>query len=337
MRCGRERQDGKYRLSFVKRPLAAVVATSALLLPLVGCDAFGDNVAATVAGHDITIEQVRGLAAARSEQAPGEDTIDATAARGALAELVQLQAYSAELRRKDGSASSQHREEARQMVDGLVGVKGDLKAELMTLYADRAALLEMLNASVAAEEPTDEEIRARAVEMIEGAPPEQLVVPCAVGVFGPTDAAAGVQELIDGGADVGDGTAFESANFSPIGLDGAPFCGLVGNADIDDAVTNGAVGVVRRVDFQSQQGAQTVFLRPTGTKTYTAEDPEIIAAATSQLQQEAQLLAQANQSKLQATWDAEILGRAGVHIDPRLGRFDPKDVVRPPAGARAGT
>lgn len=337
MRCGPRRQDGHYRLTLVKRPLVALVAITALSLPLVGCNAFGDNVAATVGGSDITMSQVRGLAAARSEQALGEDTIDATAARGALAELIQLQAYRAELRRKDGSASPQHREEARQLVDGLAGVKGDLKAELMTLYADRAALLEMLSASVAAEEPTDEEIRARAEEMIEGATPEQLVVPCAVGVFGPTDAAAGVQELVDGGADVGDGSAFESAGFSPIGLDGAPFCGLVGNPDIDDAVTNGAIGVVRRVDFQSQQGAQTVFLRPTGSKTYTAEDPEIVEAAISQLQQEAQLLAQANQSKLQAAQDADILRRARVHIDPRLGRFDPKDVVRAPAGARAGS
>lgn len=318
----------------MKRFLFIVVAAVVLSGVTAGCDAFGDAVAATVNGHDITFEQVRLLAASREAEAVSDDAIDGVAARGALAELIQLHAYRAELKRRDGVATAEDRDAAKQAVDALKGVTGSLKSELLTLYADRSALLRILESSIEVDTPSEDQIRARAEEIIRGATPEQLVVSCAVGVYGPADAAADVQKLIDDGADVGNPDAFTATGYAPISPRGDPFCGGVGNPDIDDAISKGAIGVVRRVDFDSQQGAQTVFLRPTGTKTYTPEDPDILAAAESQLQQEATLAARANQAGRQAAQSAEIMRRARVEIDPRIGVFDPRDVVRSPAPSR---
>lgn len=313
----------------MKRLVVTLVGLVAVSVPLSGCNAFGDDVAASVNGRDITISQVRQLAKARAADSVGPDSIEGTAGRGALAELIELNVYRDELKRRGGAATDADRSAAQSQVGELKGASSSLKAELSELYADRVALLAKLTPTPEVPEPTAEEIRATAEQLLKSVPADQLVVSCAVGVFGSTDGAAAVQKLVDGGTDVGDGEAFASTGFRSIGVDGAPYCGAVGEPSIDAAI-KGPIGVVKRVDVQSQQGPQTVFLRPTGTKTYTPDDPEVLAAAKSQLQEKAQQTAQQQQTQLQAGQQLKVMRRARVDVDPRFGTFDPREVVRPP-------
>jgi len=313
----------------VKRLVVTLVGLVAVSVPLSGCNAFGDGVAASVNGRDITIGQVRELVEARSKDSVTPDTIDGTAGRGALAELIQLNVYRDELKRRGGEASDSDRTDAKSMVGDLKGVSAALKAELTSLYADRAALLAKLSPALHVAEPSDAEIRATAQQLIDRVPVDQRVVSCAVGVFGATSDAAAVQTLVDRGTDVGNGDAFASTGFRPIGVDGAPFCGETGEPNLDAAI-KGPAGVVKRVDVATQQGDQSVFLRPTGTKTYTADDPEVLAAAKAQLEQQAQQAAQEQQTSLQAGQQLAVMKRARIDVDPRFGTFDPREIVRAP-------
>lgn len=316
--------------------MVSLAVVAAVSVPLGGCNAFGDDVAASVNGHDISINDVRELAAARAQEASSDDTLDATAARGALAELIQLQVFRAELKRRGGAASASDRSTAEQLVGDLKGLRPGLKSELLALYADRSALLSKLEVTNDVATPTPAEIRARAAELLSKVPAEQLTVPCALGVFGPTEDAEGVQVLVDGGTDVGDAAKFSAVGFRPIGANGEPYCGQVGEPRIDEAI-GGPVGTVRRVDFQSQQGPQTVFLRPTGMKTYTADDPEVLAEAQSQLEQEAQQAAQLERNTLQVKQEREIYARARIDVDPRFGTFDPVEIVAAPPAPHSPT
>lgn len=328
----------------MKRLPVLLVALAAVASPLAGCDAFGDDIAATVSGHDISIADVRALAAAQAKGADQDvrstsESLDGEQSRAALAELIQLRLFSEELDRRGASPSAEDQQAADTALEQLPGLPAKLRTELRSLYADRNALGSALKEGSSAQQTefTEEEVRKHAEELLATVPPEELDQACAEGIVGLAAGAEQAQQLLDGGTDVNDAAAFAGIGYQSISQDGGPYCASA-SAVLPEVATAmaGPVGQVRRVDFQSQQGEEaTVFLRPTGRRVLTADSPEVLQQAEQDLQQQAQTQAQTDLQLRQNKVLEELFGSADVDIDPRFGRWSATDLVLPPVSPQA--
>jgi hypothetical protein len=335
----------------VKRLLLPLVA---LVVAATGCRALGGDVAATVDGHDITVDQVRQLA--KDLPTPSgvalvktsSNVLNGDEARQALYVWIRYEAIHHDFARRKGTVTSADRSSATQQLKSLKHLSKSNKARLLTLVAEESALARLLGTSASTPdvaEPTDTEVASRAQELIGQAPADQLQLECADAIAGPSTNADQVQALLDGGTSLTDAAAFSSLQYaSPVTT--AQLCVSLSHiteqlpAELQAPFQNAAVGQLVRANFSAQAGEQTLFFRRTGSRTLTATDSEVLDAARSQLEQEAQTKAQqaqtADQAQTSRAFD-RIVRRADVEVDPRFGTFDAKRGVVPPRAPLGST
>jgi hypothetical protein len=322
-----------------------------------GCKALGGDVVATVDGHDITIDQVRQLAkdlpspSGAALVKTGPNVLDGDEARQALGIWIRYEAIHHDFGRRKATVTAADRTAATQQLTSLKHLSKENKARLLTLVAEESALARLIGTPSSTPDvpaPTDAEVAARARELISQAPPDQLQLECADAIAGPATNADQVQALLDGGTSLTDASAFSSLQYaSPVTT--AQLCVSLSHiteqlpTELQAPFQNTAVGKLGRANFTANAGQQTLFFRRTGSRTLTPTDSEVLDAARSQLQQEAQTKAQqaqtANQAETSKAFE-RIISRADVEVDPRFGSFDPRRGVvapRAPLGSTTTT
>jgi hypothetical protein len=304
----------------VKRLLVPLVA---LVVVAAGCDALGDDVAATVAGRDITIGQVTDLMpiAAKLPSAPsatarGGDVIDGELARFALSLEIQGQVFSYELHRRKGTVTQADRSSIEQeLTSNLPGLSAKGKQALVDLFAPVAALRRVLGA-----DSSQADVDAAAAKIVAGLSQQERQQVCIVGIVGPQSGRAQAQAAVDAGAAITDAAAFEAAGFQAV-TTGDPLCLTLTSVapELAQALQSTPTGSERTVDFTSSQGPATLFFRVTGQQQLTAQDPEVQQQAQQQVASQADPTAVITSSK------------AKVDVDPRFGRgYDPsKGIIAP--------
>ena len=168
-------------------------------------------------------------------------------------------------------------------------------------------------------------------------PPEQLTLTCANAIAGPSTAADQVQALLDGGTDITDPAAFTELQYAPP-TSASPLCASPAQLppELAEPFTSTPVGQLARADFAGQTGGavdSTLFFVPTGPRTLTAEDPDVVAAARQQLEQDAQSAATESQKATEAETTAayeKIFRSTDIDVDPRFGSFDASGTIVAP-------
>jgi hypothetical protein len=330
-----------------------------LILPLValvvaagGCRALGGDVAATVDGHDITVDQVRQLARDLPSQSGAAlvktsgNVLNGDEARQALGLWIQFEAIHHEFVARKGTVTPADRSSATQQVASLKHMSRSNKARLLTLVAEKGAMDRLLGSAAATPDvppPSDAEVASRARDLIDQLPADERQLECADAIAGPSSNGDQVQALLDGGTSLTDASAFSSLQYaSPVST--AQLCVSLSHIteqlppELQAPFQSAPVGKLTRANFSAEAGEQTLFFRRSGPRTLTATDSEVLDAARSQLEQEAQTKAQQAQTANQAQTAKEyarILRRSDVEVDPRFGSFDPGRGVVAPRAPRA--
>jgi hypothetical protein len=275
------------------------------------------------------------------EPASTDEVLNGSQARGSLTQWIQLEALHAELERRGETPTPDERTQAKEQVDSLDGLSKDTSTRLTSLLASAIAMDRIIGSEAGpapeVPEPTDEEIAAKAAELLATIPPDQLTLACSNAIAGPAAAADQVQALLDGGTDINDPAAFTALEYAPPSTTN-PLCVSPSQLppELQEPYTSAPEGELARADFSSAGDGtldQTLFFVPTGPRTLTAEDPDVVAAARQELEQAAQEEAaaaqQASQSELAEAY-RKIFRSSDIEVDPRFGTFDPEGTVEPP-------
>ncbi len=305
----------------MKRLFAVLSIVAALALT--SCEVIGSNVAATVDGKDITIDQVQALVNAQAKPTADQKALhqlDGSTARRTLSEWIQLVGAERILHDMGKSPSSTDRQQAEQAAASLKGVSSDTKAELVTDIAAANTLVKQLST------PSNPAFRALAEQAFDALPASSKQLTCSDAVYGPASATAQVQKLIDSGASLSDPAAFADAGFSAASTT-KQLC--VAKSDLPEQLATpyfaAPKGVVEHADFstQGQDGSQqdsVLFFEITGQSKLTASSATVTAQVQQAVQQNPNLILAAPFKKL------------AIHIDPRFGSgFDMNSGVLPPA------
>jgi hypothetical protein len=143
-----------------------------------------------------------------------------------------------------------------------------------------------------------------------------------------------VQALLDGGTEITDAAKFADLQYAPPSSTN-PLCVSPAQlpTELSGPYTSTKVGQLGRANFQGQTGEQTLFFVPTGQRTLTATDPEVVDAARQELEQAAQSAANeaqtANQAAIARAY-RKILRETDVDVDPRFGRLAANGAVEAP-------
>ncbi len=296
-----------------------VLCVAALGLVASGCDALGNDVAASVNGKKITVDQV--VEFAKEIQAD----LDNSAAQGAT---------------KAPSATTEvgvNADPARRALGVLFA--SSLSTEALGQWKvpiDESAIQQQLAQLKGTPTPTQRLIaRLTAAEnqLLQGLPDHwdtplgqrfltlKSTTTCVEGIAGAADQKEAIQKLIDGGASLTDPNAFTGAGANPLGPQGNQFCFSSPEEipkELQAPWSKPASPEVKNVEFESPRGGKVIiFFRTLGATTKNISDPAF------------------RDSVKPAQSDTILLRRVAIDvlnasIDPRFGSFDPSTGVSAP-------
>lgn len=287
----------------------AVVAT--------GCDAFGDDVAATVNGIDISWSQVTSLAGGLADPTAVDraGVTDGTSARQAVDRLVFLGIVQAELKQRNLVVTDADRSAAREQVtkdqrEGPIYERFDDagKAVELDLVASQAKLSDALSGL----DPTSLDVQRDLLSRLDGL--DQVKCADIVQISGAGDA-DGVEAKLKAGAD-----PTELAAADPQNVQAQRVCLTeVARSSVQGAeVLDDPPGSVSRQEGAGQDGSPVVgLIRPTGPQTIHVGDPEF-ATVIQRLQKDP------------SQWALYAVKSAHVTLDPRLGSWSTEQLTALP-------
>jgi hypothetical protein len=313
----------------VKRLLVSLVALGVLLSAGSACEVIGSNVAATVDGKDITVDQVTQLARVLEKAQPSKPPLvvtttqglNSTAAQKSLAQWIQLIASERTLKRMGSSATSSAKSSASSQLKTITGLSAANKAVLIDGIAALNSLLPKLATN---SNPEFHKLAAAALKSVPATERKQL---CSQAIYGPATAADQVQALLDGGATLDDPTAFSATGFSAATQE-KQLCVAPADlpADLASVYFAAPVGKVEKATFtsQGQDGSpqsDAFFFKILGATTVTINSDLITQEVVQNVQNDPSLLLGPEFKKL------------AIHVDPRFGSgFDlTKGIISPPA------
>jgi hypothetical protein len=294
------------------RRLLLVAFVVLLVGTTAACDAFGDDVAATVEGKDISIDAVTALAKEpvfnRTGGASTESVMDGTAARAALTTLIQFNLAASELARRGAHVTAAD----RQTVDQQYGQDAQISA---MKPAARKVVLDSIAQEVALDrvlreiDPTSAQERH---ELFDRTPSshkvrcfEALVAPAAneTQVENALDSGASISDVLTkgtGGAQAifGNGQQCRSRNQIPAGFP----------AEVTSLIFDAPIGQTASVKTQSGTTDVVVIVHATADRTLHRDDPEV-----------GDLVAAVKQGGISA-WLPLVMVDARVVVNPQFGR-----------------
>ena len=295
----------------MRRTLVAVGLSIAVVAT--GCDAFGDDVAATVNGIDISWNQVNSLAKGFAE--PGAvsraGVTDGASARSSVNRLVFLGVVQAELKERKVEVTDADRSAARDKVSQdrnegpfFAALDDAGKAVELDLVASQTKLSEAISAL----DPTSADVQRELLSRLRGL--DQVKCADIVQIAGTGDA-DGVETKLKAGAVAADLAAADPTNVQQqrVCLTDVARSAVQGAEVLDDPP-----GSVTRQEGAGQDGATVVgLIRPTGSKTLEVGDPDLVQVI-QRLQQ-------------QQEWPLYALKSANVDLDPRLGTWSEEQLT----------
>jgi hypothetical protein len=291
------------------RRLPLVCCVALLLLSAVACDAFGDDVAATVEGHDIPVSSVTTLArepAFNQGQSAGTDSVLAgDVGRGALTLLIQFQLTANELERRGASVTSEDQDTVDQTYGSqLSSLKPDVRAILTKGLAEQAALSRVLK-GIDPSSPTEQAelyARARAYHQLR----------CFEGLVAPTTGEIAIATALRSGQSIDDivakGVGGATAGFGQgeqcVPRDAKPNF----PAKVLSLIYDSKPGSIHGAVVQGSQGDVAVIVAVTRDRTIGPNDPYL-----------AQLLQSVQQGGIES-WLPLVQDNADVRVNPQYGR-----------------
>jgi hypothetical protein len=336
----------------VKR-LAAISAALVLAGTLSACGIASDDIAATVAGKEISTADVARLARTDvvGQQAQAAGLVSATPGttggsrqRAALSILVQTAIFEDAVRSRGGkitgadtaAAESQLSQfEQQQSQQGGKPLSASTRKMLKDYVAAQTAIVRLLELDADVPTPTDADI----AQYFEDHKDQfDVVLTCVDGFAVTADKSAAAQEAIDGGADAATVLATPELAAQSLSQQGGEQCiapGQVQNEDLARLVEETPVGTWRSAvvpDESGQTSGTAVFIRANSRAAASPSTPSVAQEISQAIQQEAQQKAQAAATRKTLT----VFKAAEVDIDPRYGTWDPSqpnDIQAPTAPA----
>ena len=288
---------------------------------LAGCSTFENGSAATVDGKSIPITTVDALTTAVNTakggpKNPSNATLNGDDGRSALGILIQFAVAEQALAGLHESPTADELQAADQQLQQLklTGKNRDL---VKTGLASQSALDRAITDHWATP------LGRKVLDDIYASQPNWEQV-CATGIVGSADKRADVQKLIDGGAKLTDGAAFQAAGFQALSATGE-FCTTADGvpADLAAGFADTATTGVQAIEFKNQSGQTgVVFFIAGGRRTVKRGDRALEDVA-------AQAISSAAQSGRSPVMAAAIR-RSTIAVDPRFGSYDPKKGIVPP-------
>jgi hypothetical protein len=179
------------------RRLPLVCCVALLLLSTTACNAFGDDVAATVEGHDISVDAVTTLARDPSfnqgQSAGTKSVLAGDVGRSALTQLIQYQLIANELSRRGASVTTQDQDAIDQQYgDQLRALKPAVAAIVRKGLVDANALDRVLRSIDVNSKAEREALYART--------PSFRNVRCAEMIVAPGQGQTAIEDALDKGA-----------------------------------------------------------------------------------------------------------------------------------------
>lgn len=332
------------------RPLAAVAALSAGLSAglLTSCGIAAPSTAATVDGHDISIEAVSRMAesdylASQSADAFGqvstpEGTEGADVQRLALSVLLQDKVYEIALREEGATASADDRARAEELLAGVEGQGAQFDAASRAVF-ERLVVAQVALARKVTGVDTSDPVTPAKVEAFFEANRDQFgELTCLNGFQLLAEGAPAAQAAIDGGATVDDVVGDATLGAQPLSPDGQDACVAAGqvNEALADLVGATPVGEWASTVVDGQGGQSiAIFLRPSSRGPAELDNPVVSQQIEQQLTESASAALQQALAEVGPTIE-RTLRRIDVEVDPRYGRWDPEEptLVVPPVTPR---
>jgi hypothetical protein len=303
------------------RRLPLVCCVALLLVSAVACNAFGDDVAATVEGHDIPVSSVTTLArdpAFNQGQSAGTDSVLAgEVGRGALTLLIQFQLTANELERRGESVTSEDQDTVDQTYGSqLSGLKPEVRAILTKGLVEQAALNRVLK-GIDPSSPAERAqlyARARAYHQVR----------CFEGLVAPSSGEIAIATALKNGQTIGD-IVSNSVGGATAGFGQGEQCyprDVRPNfpAKVLSLIYDSKPGSIHGAEVAGgTQGTLAVIVGVTRDRTVGPNDPYLT-----------QLLQSVQQAGIQA-WLPLVQDNADVQVNPQYGRgfTTPTGVIAP--------
>jgi hypothetical protein len=289
-----------------------------LLLATVACDPFGNDVAATVEGHDIPVDSVTTLAHDpsfnRGQSAGTESVLVGSVGRDALTLLIQFQLTANELERRGASVTDEDRSTVDQTYQ--LGSLGPKVREIVTNgLVEQAALTRVLKTIDPTSPAEKAELYARARSYHR--------VRCIEGLVAPTTGEAEIEAALKSGQSISDiiakGVGGATAGFGQ-GEQCYPSAAKPSfPAKVLSLIYDQNPGSVKAAEVDSSQGKIAVVVAVTRDRTIGPNDPYL-----------GQLLESVQQGGIQA-WLPLVMDDSDVKVNPQYGRgFTTSTGVIPP-------
>jgi hypothetical protein len=291
------------------RRLPLVCCVALLLLSTVACDPFGDDVAATVEGHDISVAAVTTLAQDpnfnRNHAATSDSVLDGDVARNALSTLIQFQLTADELERRGESVTAEDQSTVDQTYgSALQAMKPAVAAIASKGLLESAALTRVLKGidPSSPAEQADLYARARSYRHVR----------CFEGLVAPTTGEAAIVAALNGGQSIAD-IASKGVGGATAGFGQGEQCLPVDHkpnlpANVSSLIFDAKPGAVGAVEAQGQQGTIAVVVHVISDRTIGPTDPFL-----------GQLLQSVQQGGNDA-WLPLVMQDADVVVNPQYGR-----------------
>jgi hypothetical protein len=289
------------------RRLPLVCCVALLLLSTVACDPFGDDVAATVEGHDISADSVTTLAHDpafnRGQSAGTTSVLVGSVGRDALTLLIQFQLSANELQRRGESVTAEDRSTVDQTYQlGSLGPKA--RAIVTEGLVEQAALTRVLKTIDPSSPAEQAELYARA--------PSYHSVRCIEGLVAPTAGEAEIAAALKSGQSISDIIA-KSVGGATSGFGQGEQCYPSTArpnypAKVLNLIYDQKPGEVHGAEVQSSQGNVAVVVAVTRDRTIRPNDPYL-----------GQLLQSVQQGGIQA-WLPLVMDDSNVTVNPQYGR-----------------
>ena len=294
------------------------------------CEVIGSNVAATVDGKDITVDQVTQLAKVLAKAQPSKPPVAVTTTQGldsataqkSLAQWIQLVASLQTLAHMGSSPTSSARSSASQQLKGISGLSAANKDLLTNGVAALNSLLPKLATN------SNPEYHKLAEAIFKKVPASERTQFCSQAIYGPASAADQVQKLLDAGTTLDDPTAFQAAGFQAASSNPQLCVGAPSDlpSEIASVYFTAPVGKVVRASF-TEQGSDgssqslVFFFKVVSVAKVTVKSDLVTQQVVQSVQNDPSLLLGPEFKKL------------AIHVDPRFGSgFDlTKGIVSPPA------
>jgi hypothetical protein len=302
------------------RRLPLVCCVALLLLATVACDPFGDDVAATVEGHDIPVSAVTALANDpifnRGGATNSASVLDGDAARGALSALIGFQLTRNELDRRGEAVDSDDRQAVAQNYGQQLASSKPAVRQILTQGLEEQQALSRVLKGI---DPSSKTERRNLWERT----PSFHDVRCFDGIVAPVDGEQAIEAALNGGASF--------ANVVKLGVGGAQAgFGQVQEcysrkvrpnlpADVLSLIFDSKPGSTSSVHAQGNQSEVVVFVHAIADRKLGPTDDGV-----------GELLQSVQQGGTD-TWLPLVLVDADVHVNPQYGRgFSPSAGVIPP-------